>query len=119
MEQASQHSSPESSGDSSQMPQPEHPAKAEMVNKPTLDHRRPNQFGKEAQPRPTPRRLHFPTDMDLQEQGTEADNAALAMNPSLQAAQMLTQSSNHVSSAMLSAPHDEGDLQEDFTVDYF
>ena len=115
MEQASQHSSPESSGDSSHKPQ-EHHAKDETVNKPTLDPRRPTQLGEEARTRPTPRRLHFPTDMDLQEQGQEAGIAALAMNPSPQAAQLLTQSSNHPSAAPM---HEEGDLPEAFTVDYF
>ena len=46
MEQASQHSSSESSGVSSPKP-PEHHAKEEKVNKPTLDHRRPTQLGEE------------------------------------------------------------------------
>ena len=126
LEQASQHSSPASPSDTSQVAQQEAQAKPETVKQSKLDHRQATQSGAEAKPR----RLHFPTDMDLQEQGSEADNAALAMNPSLVAASALNNSSGQapattppaapICAENASQPSPEGEPQmDDFTVDYF
>ena len=57
LEQASQHGSPDSSGDNSQLAPQDSQALQEQVKKPKLDHRRTTLSSTEEHPRPTPRRL--------------------------------------------------------------
>ena len=95
LEQASQHGSPDSSGDNSQQTPQESQAMHDQVKRPRLDTKGTTQSIQVEQHRPTPRRLHFPTDLDLQEQGTKTDTIAQAMKPSHLAAPVPNNSSSH------------------------
>ena len=132
MEQASQHSSPDSAGDTSHMATQEPQALHEQVKKPRLDNRQPAQPSTEDHHRPTPRRLHFPTGLDLQEQGSKADAAALAMIPSQVAAKAPTRGSGHTADTSqranasmvetASQPSDDNEHEQDdqpLNVDYY
>ena len=129
LEQASQSGSPDSSGDTSQQAPHESQALPERVKKPKLEPRWPPQTCHPEHPRPTPRRLHFQTDLDLQEQDPEHAQAAMAMNPSHEAARASTSSSRgNDAPPQAQATADELDSHltpgsdpdnQPFTVEYF
>ena len=84
-EQASQQKSPgDSTSGTSQTTQQAPPALQEKSKKPRLQHQKPEE---QQEPNlkgqgPTPRRLHFPTELDQQAQGTLAHKPAQAKTPS-------------------------------------
>ena len=131
-QQPSQRGSPDSSGDNSQQTPQESQAQAlhDQVKKPRLDNRWTPQSSTEEHPRPTPRRLHFPTDLDLQEQGSKRATAALAMKPSHLAAPAPNCSSSRATDTQTRAQanadenagqtsHESDPDGHNFNVDYF
>ena len=126
LEQASQSSTPDSNGDNSQLAEAL-TAPAESAKRPRHEQTRPPQTGHADKPQPTPRRLHFPTELDLHAQGTNRAPAAKAMNPSQDAARgppSHTSSSQDATSPPRATTEEfeSHDLEEDeppFTVEYF
>ena len=111
-EQASQQRSSGESTDTTSQSAPQAPtAYQDPAKKPKLDTQAARPFEG-----PTPRRLHFHTELDQQAHGLQANNAALAMTPSQSAAPPLQDALDEEHEQPMSeTPASEGSID----VDYF